>query len=143
TVVTITGTGFTGATGVTFDGTAGTAFTVDSDTQITVTTPAGTAGPADVVVLSPNGDSAPGELTYVAGPAVPVISSLTPTSGPTAGGTTVTITGSGFTGATAVRFDGIAATSFTVDSDTQITAVTPAHAAGPVDVTVMTLGGTS
>ncbi|WP_308492505.1 IPT/TIG domain-containing protein [Microbacterium terrisoli] len=143
TVVTITGTGFTGATGVTFDGAPGTSFTVDSDTQITVTTPAHAAGAVDVVVQSPNGDSAPGTFTYVAPPAAPVISSLTPTSGPTAGGTVVTITGTGFTGATAVAFGTDAAATFTVVSDTQITATTPAHAAGPVDVTVTAPGGTS
>src|SRR5690606_25849044 len=108
-----------------------------------VTTPPGTAGVADVVIESPNGDSTPGEFTYTAVPDAPAITGLTPTSGPVAGGTVVTITGTGFTGATGVTFDGTAGTAFTVDSDTQITVTTPAHAAGPVDVTVMTLGGTS
>ncbi|HEY6415791.1 MAG TPA: IPT/TIG domain-containing protein [Acidimicrobiales bacterium] len=56
TSVVITGTNFGPATGVTFDGVAGTPFTVDSPTQITVTTPAGTVGPVDVVVLSPDGN---------------------------------------------------------------------------------------
>ena len=74
----------------------------------------------------------------------PTISALSPARGTTGGGTTVTITGTGFTGATAVTFAGVAATSFTVDSATQITAVTPAGAsAGDVDVAVTTGGGTT
>jgi hypothetical protein len=53
-----------------------------------------------------------------------------------AGGAQVVITGSNFTGTTAVQFNGIAAASFVIDSDTQITAVTPAgNIAGPVTVT--------
>lgn len=56
TPVVITGTNFSGATGVTFGGVAGTAFTLDSDTQITVTTPAGIVGSTDVVVIRPAGN---------------------------------------------------------------------------------------
>lgn len=143
TAVTITGIGFTGATGVTFGGTAGTAFAVVSDTQITVTTPAHTAGPVGVVVLSPNGNSAPGTFTFVAPPAAPAITSLTPTSGPTTGGTVVTITGTGFTGATGVTFGGTAGTAFSVVSATEIIVTTPAHAAGPFDVVVQSPNGDS
>ena len=142
TVVTITGTGFLGATGVTFDGTLGTAFTVVSDTEITVTTPAGTAGPVDVVVIDElGGNSAPLEYTYTADASA--AASLTPTFGPAAGGTVVTITGSGFLGATGVTFDGTSGTSFTVDSDTQITVTSPAGTAGLVDVIVTDAAGNS
>jgi len=140
TAVTITGTGFDDATGVTFSGLPGTSFSVVDDSTIVVTTPPGVAGPADVVVQSTNGDSAPGTFTYVA---APLVTSISPTMGSTAGGTTVTITGVDFTGATGVDFGGTPATSFTVDSDTTITATTPAHAAGLVNVTVTTAGGTS
>ena len=74
----------------------------------------------------------------------PTISALTPDRGTTGGGTTVTITGTGFTGAIAVTFAGVAAASLTVDSATQITAVTPAGAsAGDVDVSITTGGGTT
>jgi len=55
----------------------------------------------------------------------PVIFSLNPNTGPAAGGTSVTITGRNFTGATAVRFGANAATSFVVNSDTEIVAVSP------------------
>ncbi|MDB5308070.1 MAG: Alkaline phosphatase [Gemmataceae bacterium] len=139
TTVTITGTGFTGATAVTFGGTAATSFTVDSDTQITAATPAGAAGAADVAVTTAGGTAtATGAFTYVAAPAIAVVS---PSSGPAAGGTTVTITGTGFTGATDVTFGGVSGIGLTVVSDTQITVTTPAGAVGAVDVVVTTPGG--
>lgn len=74
---------------------------------------------------------------------VPAVTSVSPSFGLPTGGQSVTVTGTGFTGATAVAFGGSAATSFTVDSPTQITAVAPAHALGTVDVTVTTAYGTS
>ena len=77
--------------------------------------------------------------------ALPVVTAVNPASGTTAGGTSVTITGTGFTGATAVHFGTAAATSFTVNSDTQITAISPAapNDASYVDITVTTPSGTS
>jgi len=140
TEVTVTGTNFTGATGVTFGGDAGTAFTVVNDTTITVTTPAHAPGAVDVIVQHPNGDSQPGDFTFLQ---VPAITSLTPTSGPAAGGTAVTITGTGFTGATGATFGGTAGTAFTVVNDTTITVTTPAHAPGAVDVIVQHPNGDS
>lgn len=73
---------------------------------------------------------------------VPVVQSLTPGSGPVAGGSSVTITGSGFTGTAAVAFGANQATSFRVNSDSQITATTPSGT-GTVDVTVTTTKGIS
>ena len=73
----------------------------------------------------------------------PTVLSISPTSGPVAGGTTVVINGTNFTGATAVDFGTTPATSFTVNAaGTQITAVDPAGS-GMVDVTVVTPNGTS
>lgn len=135
--VIITGTNFTGATSVTFGGTPATSFTVESAMQITAVNPAHVAGAVSVDVTT-TGGTASGTYTYVAAPS---ISSLSPNTGPLGGGQTVTITGTDLSGTTSVTFDGIAATSFTVDSATQITATTPAHAAGPVDVVVTTPGG--
>ena len=71
------------------------------------------------------------------------ITGISPTVGSTLGGTSVVITGSGFTGATAVKFGATNATSFTVNSDTQITATAPATAASTVDITVVNAGLTS
>jgi hypothetical protein len=99
------------------------------------------------VVYSGNDGSAVEVFTAVAYPAtVPTITSISPASAPSTGGTTVVIKGTGFlsmTGAAAVKFDGLNATSYTVNSSTQITAVTPAHAVGQVNVTVTAAGGTS
>ena len=73
-------------------------------------------------------------------PPLPTLTSFAPTSG--AVGTTVTLTGTGFTGATAVRFAGTPATSFTVISATQITATVPSGAASGA-ISVTTPGGTA
>lgn len=64
------------------------------------------------------------------------VDSVTPATGPAAGGTAVTIEGSNFGGVTAVTFGGTAATNVRVVDETTITCTTPAHAAGAVDVVV-------
>jgi large repetitive protein len=145
-VVTITGTGFTGATSVKFGNTAATNFSINNDTNITATAPAGTAGTVDVTVVGPGGISATGsadQFTYTP-PPVPTVTGVSPTSGPNTGGTPVTITGTGFTGATAVHFGSGNTATFTVTNDTTIAATAPPNATlGAVDITVTTPGGTS
>ncbi|RPK32117.1 IPT/TIG domain protein [Streptomyces sp. ADI92-24] len=137
--VTATGTGFTAATAVRFGTTAATSLAVLSDTQLTVTTPSG-SGSVEVTVTTSNGTSSQFvTYTYTAA-SVPVLSWVVPVSGPTAGGTT--LTDSNLAGGTGLRFGATAATSFTVVSDTHITAVSPAGA-GTVQVTVTAPGGTS
>ncbi len=79
---------------------------------------------------------------YAAQVALPVVTLVAPTSGTTAGGTNVTITGSGFGGATSAALGGTNITSFVVVSDTSITGVSAAHGAGLVDATVTGIGGT-
>jgi hypothetical protein len=74
--------------------------------------------------------------------AAPVIVGVSPNHGTQAGGTAVSITGSGFTGATSVRFGGQPATNLVVVSDTNITVTTPAHPQGPVSIAITTPGGT-
>ena len=136
--VTLTGTGFTGAISVRFGINSATSFVVNSATQITAVSPAGT-GTVQVGVITPGGISNSLPYTYVS---APVLISLAPSSGPPAGGTSVTLTGTGLTGATAVTFGATPATSFTVNSATQITATSPAGT-GTVQVTVTTPLGTS
>ncbi|HSO96924.1 MAG TPA: IPT/TIG domain-containing protein, partial [Acidimicrobiia bacterium] len=142
TQVIITGDNFTGATAVNFGANAAIPITVNSDTQVTATAPAGT-GVVDVRVTTPAGTSptsSQDRFTYQV-PA-PSVASLNPTSGPEAGGTQVIITGSGFTGTTAVAFGSNPASGFSVDSDTQVTATAPAGT-GVVDVTVTNAVATS
>jgi len=74
--------------------------------------------------------------------APPYIASVSPASGAAAGGTAITIAGNNFTGATSVTIGGSSVT-YTVVNDTSITTSTPAHAAGTVDVRVVSSGGTS
>lgn len=72
---------------------------------------------------------------------IPTVTAVSPDSGPTAGGTTVTITGTGFAAGASVRFGGAAATEVVVESATRITAKTPPGSEGPVDVVVTTSDG--
>ncbi|MBI2765171.1 MAG: IPT/TIG domain-containing protein [Chloroflexi bacterium] len=144
TLVTITGTGFLGVTSVSFGGVAANSFTILNDGQIQAYSPPHSAGAVTVVVTAPGVSSAASpadSFTYTA--AGPVIGAISPASGPAAGGTVVTITGSGFTGATAVSFGGVAAASFTVVNDTQITATSPSRAAGNATITVTTPSGSA
>jgi hypothetical protein len=73
----------------------------------------------------------------------PALSTISIDQGDTLGGETVVLTGSVFTGATDVKFGATSATSFVVDSDSQITSVAPAHSAGSINITVVGPGGTS
>lgn len=143
TVVTISGTGFT-ASGMTVKfGTVTAVFTYIDSTTIVAVAPAQSAGVVDVIVTTPGGTSpntAADNYTYT-GSSAPVITSLSPVSGPV--GTSVIITGTGFTGATSVTFGGVSSL-FTVNNSTQITATVPVGTpAGVVDVRVTTPGGTS
>ena len=137
TEVVITGTNFDGASAVTFNGTGATDLNVDSPTQITALVPSGaTTGPIEVATP---GGTAPSAGSFTVIPA-PAIASFSPASGPV--GTAVVLTGSDFSGTTAVNFNGTTATSFTVDSPSQITATVPSGATtGPIVVT--TPGGTA
>jgi hypothetical protein len=117
TIVVLTGTNFTGATSVRFNGTAAAVFSVDSSTQITATVANGSST-GKISVTTAGGTATSANSFTVTDP--PTISSFNPTSG--VAGTSVTITGTNFTGATAVKFNATAAANFTVNSATQITA---------------------
>ena len=144
TSVVITGSGFTGATDVGFGDTEAADLQVDSDGQVTATSPAG-SGTVSVTVTTPAGMSDPSDtaqFTYQSEAALPAVTGLDPAEGPESGGTSVVITGSGFTGATDVGFGDTEAADLQVDSDGQVTATSPAGS-GTVSVTVITPAGTS
>jgi YVTN family beta-propeller protein len=125
---------FTSLSGSTIAG----AVTTATATKLAVVVPNGAAtGPVSIAwpdeVLTSDG-------SIVIGP--PTVSSIKPATGSPNGGTSVTVTGTGFTGATAVKFGTTEATSFVVNSATSLTAVSP-EGTGTVDVTVTTKGGAS
>ncbi len=142
TSVTITGTEFVSGATVSFGLISATGVTVVNGTQITATAPAGSAGTVNVTVSTPGGTSGTSSADLYTYDGAPTVTSITPSAGWTTGGTSVTITGTNLSGATAVDF-GTTAATITADSATSITAISPAHAAGMVDVTVTTASGKS
>jgi hypothetical protein len=146
TTVVITGSNLADVSEVYFGGAPATIVGDPTDTRLVVTTPANPAGLTDVVLVTEEGDAerVNDAFLYVA---PPTVGTVNPGSGPTTGGTTVTIDGTGFVpGATTVRICGvtIAAANVTVNAEgTRLTFRTPACAAGDASVTVTTAGGTS
>jgi uncharacterized repeat protein (TIGR03803 family) len=131
--VEVLGQGFTGTKGVSFGGTAAT-FKVVSSTYLTATVPSG-ATTGSVTVTTPAGTLTSNKQFRV----TPQIISFKPTSGTV--GTAVQITGVSLTQTTKVTFGGVKATSFTVNSDTEVTATVPTGAkTGHIAIT--TAGGT-
>jgi len=133
--ITILGTSLTGSTAASFNGTAATFKVNLTGTAITATVPAG-ATTGNIQVTTPGGTLS----TTVAFKVTPQVKTFSPTSG--AAGTQVTITGVSLTQASKVTFGGVAAISFTVNSDTQVTATVPTGAkTGKIAIT--TPGGTA
>jgi uncharacterized repeat protein (TIGR03803 family) len=131
--VIILGNNLTGSTKVTFNGTAAT-FTVSSS-EIKTTVPTG-ATTGSIGVTTPGGNL----NSNVAFLVTPQIKTFTPASGQV--GTVVTVTGVSLKQTTAVSFGGVKATSFTVNSDTHVTATVPTGAkSGKIGIT--TKGGTA
>jgi len=147
TPVVITGSNFASGATVSFGGTPATGVSFVSSTQLNATTPAHAAGAVSVSVTNPNGTSGilPNAFTYSSSPSSSstAVSSVSPISGPAAGGTQVTITGFNFQAGVSVTFGGLAATSVTLSNSTTIVAVTPAHSAGAATVTVTNSNGQS
>lgn len=135
TVVTVNGAGFQAGATVAFGSTQSSAVTVASSTQISAMSPPESSGTVAITVTNPNAQSAtlPSAFTYNSGPSV---SSVSPNSGPVTGGTTVTILGSGFQSGASVTFGGIASSSVTLVSSTEIQVVSPVSAAGTVSIAV-------
>lgn len=138
--VTVEGNNFASVATVKFGTSSGTNVNVANSTRLTVTTPARSAGTVDVsVTVSGQTGSKASAFTYYD---APTISQVSPPSGTTAGGTTVTITGTNFVpNYTSVIIGGLTASSVNVSGSTSLTAVTPAHAEGAVDVQVIAPGG--
>ncbi len=144
TSVTVSGTNLTGASEVDFGGVAASTFTVNSATSITASAPPG-SGTVDVTVVTAGGTSTTNtsdQFAYTGGTPPPTVGGLAPNTGGSSGGTTVTVSGTNFTGATAVVFGASPATTFTVNNATTISATAPAGS-GIVDVRVTTPEGTS
>jgi hypothetical protein len=115
---------------------------VDSGTRITAVAPASFTGSADVRVTNGQGTSDKhGADVYIYGP--PSVVAITPSSGPVTGGTSVTVTGTGFTPDARVIFGFNQATTVTVQSSTSLVAIAPPGSAGVADVLVLTPGGNS
>ncbi|HUB73821.1 MAG TPA: IPT/TIG domain-containing protein [Solirubrobacteraceae bacterium] len=142
TEVTISGEGFSETSAVSFGGVPATSFSELSPNTIVAVAPAHAAGTVDVSVTTVAGSSASTEADRFTYAPAPAIKKISPKSSPAAGGKSVTITGSGFSEASAVSFGGEQA-SFVVNSSSSITAVAPAHAPGAVTVTVTGPYGTS
>ncbi|MCC7072452.1 MAG: IPT/TIG domain-containing protein [Deltaproteobacteria bacterium] len=135
--LTLVGEGFAaggGVAGVTVAGAPASDVVVVDDRTLTLTAPAGVAGAAPIVVTRV--DAANATLNGVLYFEPVVVTAVAPSSGDAAGGTVVTVSGRGFSGASALSFGGTAATDLVVLSDTELTATTPAGAAGPVAVRV-------
>jgi putative cell wall-binding protein len=100
------------------------------------------SGDGVTALVGASGVSSGRGAAYVFASPAPTVSSVSPPSGPAGGGTSVTVTGTGFTGATGVTFGATPGTGLVVNGPTSITVVSPAGS-GTVDVRVTTATGTS
>src|SRR5580658_5812996 len=143
TQVTISGSGLSSASeadDIVFGSQSASSIVSMSDTQLVVVTPPASAiGTVPVSIVTANG-----AVIWDAGFDYMIsIDSIFPVSGPVAGGTILTITGSGLLQVTGIQFNDVAASSMTILNDTQLTVVTPAASvAGTVDVTFLGPAGT-
>lgn len=137
----VTGSGLQSGATVTIGGKACTTVTVDANgLTLSCVTPANVPGAQDLVVLNPDGQAGNLSNGYTYSGAIQAAPSLTqiaPNVGPTAGGTSVQLTGSGFiAGVTSVTFGGNSATNVMVSSETSLTCTTPSGTAGATTVVV-------
>lgn len=114
--------------------------TVINDGNLSITVPAGTsAGTVSVIVTAVGGSTASLDYVYVD---APTITSVSPSSGSTSGGTIVTITGTNLVSSQSVTFGGVAA-AFSVLNSVTVTAIAPPGTAGAADVIITTGGGST
>lgn len=139
TLVTITGSNFVSGLTVMFGASNAASVNFSNSTLITAVTPAHPAALVDVIVQNPDlqiGISSNAFSFELPPPPAPAIATISPTNGPVVGSTLVTITGSNFVSGITVSFGASSATSVNFSNSTLITALTPAHVAGAVNVTV-------
>jgi hypothetical protein len=139
TTVTVSGSNFASGATVLFGGTTAASVKVLSSSQVQAVTPAHIAGTV-AVSLSQNGQTATLSNSFTYNAVTPTVTSISPNSGSTAGGTTVTISGSNFLAGALVLFGTVSAPTVNISSGTQIQVVTPAHASGLIDVAVVNSG---
>jgi hypothetical protein len=139
--VTITGTNLASATSVKFGASAAT-IVENTATQIKVTAPSCVAGTVDVTVTTVGGTSANTAADDYTCVVAPTVTGLSPNKGPLAAGNSVTITGFNLANAAQVKF-GASTATIVENTATQIKVTAPAGAAGTVNVSVITAGGTS
>jgi hypothetical protein len=134
--VLVTGTGLQPGATVAVGGALATQVVVSGPTQMTFTTPAGSAGPVPVVVTNPDGGTVTfNSFTYVP-QSTPTITSVSPTSGPTSGGITTVITGTGFDAGATVTLCGTIVTPSSVSATTIVFATPSCGTAGPAAIQV-------
>ena len=136
TSITINGTNFVSGATVRVGGVSATGVTFLSAAQLRANTPAGSAGAVSVQVTNPDSQSATLDSAFTYIVPAPTVTSVSPSSGPTAGGTIITINGTNFVSGATVRVDGVSATGVTFLSGSQLRANTPAGSAGAANVQV-------
>ncbi|MFI7503296.1 IPT/TIG domain-containing protein [Streptomyces sp. NPDC049687] len=135
----ITGANLAGTTSVRF-GSRVAAIQSVTDTAVTVVVPgAPSSGPVSVTVITPVGNANGLIFSYLDAPSLTAVS---PNTGPTSGGTEVTITGANLATTQEVIFGNTSA-AYVVISDQRISAAAPPHPAGGITITVSTPGGSS
>lgn len=148
TAVTINGANFTSGTqqtslSVSFGGVQASHVTVLSSAQMSAVVPPHAAGSVSVQVTAADGKSSSLASAFTYTTTTLSIKDISPLSGPAAGGTSVTISGSNFQSGVSVTFGGLAAASVALSSSNTIVAVTPQHSSGPGTVAVTNSSGQS
>src|ERR1022692_4296135 len=100
--------------------TSDTIYTINSDTSITATSPAGSVGQVYITVTNESGTSSTGTANQYSYDTTPSVTSISPMGGKLAGGDSVTIHGTGLAGTTGVKFGATSAQSYTAVSDTSL-----------------------
>lgn len=141
--VTISGAGFAPGATVDFGTVTSPTVTVASSTKLTAVVPGQAPSVVDVTVTSGGNTSLTSPADRYTYAAPPMITGLAPGAGPTAGGNTVTITGTNFFPGSTVRFGAGSFTAASFVSSTELEINAPSGAPGPVRVEVKTPGGVS